>query len=203
MSNIISSDRTVRTTCPYCGVGCQMNLKIKDDMVYRVEAPFDSAPNYGNLCVKGRFGLDFATHPRRLKKPLIKRDGEFQEVSWDEALNFITEKLGKIVKESGGDSVATYACAKATNEDNYIFQKFVRAVLKTNNVDHCARLCHAGSVTGLQLSIGSSAMSNSIAEMENLDTFVVTGSNTTETHPVISLFLKKASASERREIDCD
>lgn len=192
MSNIVSSDRTVRTTCPYCGVGCQMNLQIKDNMVYRVEAPFDSAPNYGNLCVKGRFGLDFATHPRRLKTPLIKRDGEFQEASWDEALNFITEKLGKIVQESGGDSIATYACAKATNEDNYIFQKFVRAVLKTNNVDHCARLCHAGSVTGLQLALGSSAMSNSIAEMENLDTFIVTGSNTTETHPVISLFLKKA-----------
>lgn len=191
MSTVISSDRMVRTTCPYCGVGCQMNLHIKDDLVYRVEAPFDSAPNFGNLCVKGRFGLDFATHPRRLKKPLLKKDGEFHEVSWDEALTFITEKLGKIVQESSGDSVATYACAKATNEDNYIFQKFVRAVLKTNNVDHCARLCHAGSVTGLQLSIGSSAMSNSIAEMENLDTFVVTGSNTTETHPVISLFLKK------------
>ena len=92
----------------------------------------------------------------------------------------------------GGDSVATYACAKATNEDNYVFQKWVRAVMKTNNVDHCARLCHAGSVTGLQLAIGSSAMSNSIGEMEHLDTFIVTGSNTTETHPVISLFLKKA-----------
>ena len=92
----------------------------------------------------------------------------------------------------GGDSIATYACAKATNEDNYLFQKWVRAVMKTNNVDHCARLCHAGSVTGLQLAIGSSAMSNSIAEMEHLDTFIVTGSNTTETHPVISLFLKRA-----------
>jgi formate dehydrogenase alpha subunit len=171
-----------------------MNLHIQDDFIYRVEAPFDSAPNYGNLCVKGRFGLDFATHPRRLKTPLI-RDGErgnFREATWDEALEFVAAKLAQIVTESGGDSIATYACAKATNEDNYIFQKFVRAVLKTNNVDHCARLCHAGSVTGLQLAIGSSAMSNSIAEMEHLDTFVVTGSNTTETHPVISLFLKKA-----------
>ncbi|MEO1443568.1 MAG: molybdopterin-dependent oxidoreductase, partial [Chloroflexota bacterium] len=163
---------------------------------HRVSAPFDSAPNYGNLCVKGRFGLDFATHPRRLTKPLI-RDGErgsgnFREAEWDEAMDLVAEKLSQIVRESGGDSVATYACAKATNEDNYIFQKWVRAVMKTNNVDHCARLCHAGSVTGLQLAIGSSAMSNSIAEMENLDTFIVTGSNTTETHPVISLFLKKA-----------
>lgn len=190
----MKQDKTIRTTCPYCGVGCQMNLHIKDDHIYRVSAPFDVAPNYGNLCVKGRFGLDFSTHPKRLKTPLIRnRDtGEFEEATWDEALNFITEKLSTIVEQRGGDSVATYACAKATNEDNYIFQKWVRAVLKTNNIDHCARLCHAGSVTGLQLAIGSSAMSNSIAEMENLDTFIVTGSNTTETHPVISLFLKKA-----------
>ena len=194
MAAVLNPDRVVRTTCPYCGVGCQMKLHIKDDTIYRVEAPFDAAPNYGNLCVKGRFGLDFATHPRRLKKPLIRDGayGEFREASWDEALNLVAEKLSQIVRESGGDSIATYACAKATNEDNYVFQKWVRAVMKTNNVDHCARLCHAGSVTGLQLAIGSSAMSNSIAEMENLDTFIVTGSNTTETHPVISLFLKKA-----------
>ncbi|MCQ3930046.1 MAG: formate dehydrogenase subunit alpha [Chloroflexi bacterium] len=191
---MLSPDHTVRTTCPYCGVGCQMNLYIKDDVIYRVSAPFDSAPNYGNLCVKGRFGLDFTTHPRRLKTPLIRNGGpgEFREATWDEALTLVAEKLSQIVRESGGDSIATYACAKATNEDNYVFQKWVRAVLKTNNVDHCARLCHAGSVTGLQLAIGSSAMSNSIAEMEYLDTFIVTGSNTTETHPVISLFLKRA-----------
>ena len=191
---VLQPDTTVRTTCPYCGVGCQMNLHIKDEQIYRVEAPFDSAPNYGNLCVKGRFGLDFATHPRRLKKPLIRDGarGNFREASWDEALDTISEKLSAIVRDHGGDSVATYACAKATNEDNYVFQKWVRAVMKTNNVDHCARLCHAGSVTGLQLAIGSSAMSNSIGEMEHLDTFIVTGSNTTETHPVISLFLKKA-----------
>ncbi len=190
----LSPERTVRTTCPYCGVGCQMNLRIRDNMIYRVEAPFDSAPNYGNLCVKGRFGLDFTTHPRRITKPLIRSGGpgEFREATWEEALTLVSEKLAQIVRENGGDSVATYACAKSTNEDNYVFQKWIRAVMKTNNVDHCARLCHAGSVTGLTLSIGSSAMSNSIAEMEHLDTFIVTGSNTTETHPVISLFLKKA-----------
>jgi len=171
-----------------------MDLQIKNQQIYRVEAPFNSAPNFGNLCVKGRFGLDFATHPRRLKKPLLRDGarGSFREASWDEALDFLSERLAAIVRQHGGDSIATYACAKATNEDNYVFQKWVRAVLQTNNVDHCARLCHAGSVTGLQLAIGSSAMSNSIAEMEHLDTFIVTGSNTTETHPVISLFLKKA-----------
>ena len=194
MVETLAPDRAVRTTCPYCGVGCQMNLQVKDNLIYRVEAPFDSAPNYGNLCVKGRFGLDFATHPRRLKTPLIRDGGpgQFREATWDEALALVSEKLAGLVRDHGGNSIATYACAKATNEDNYLFQKWVRAVMKTNNVDHCARLCHAGSVTGLQLAIGSSAMSNSIAEMENLDTFIVTGSNTTETHPVISLFLKKA-----------
>lgn len=191
---VLTPDKTIRTTCPYCGVGCQMELSIKNDTIYRVGAPFDAAPNYGNLCVKGRFGTDYTTHPRRLKTPLIRDGGpgEFRAASWDEALTLVSERLATIVRESGSDSIATYASAKATNEDNYVFQKWVRAVMKTNNVDHCARLCHAGSVTGLQLAIGSSAMSNSIAEMEHLDTFIVTGSNTTETHPVISLFLKRA-----------
>lgn len=197
---MISADKVVRTTCPYCGVGCQMNLNVKDDLIYRVDAPFDAAPNFGMLCVKGRFGTDYVKHPGRVKTPLIRmnrnegRSAEpvWREATWDEALDFVADELARIARTHGGDSIAAYASAKATNEDNYVFQKMVRALLSTNNVDHCARLCHAGSVTGLQLSIGSSAMSNSIAEMENLEAFIVTGSNTTETHPVISNFLKRA-----------
>jgi formate dehydrogenase alpha subunit len=197
---MIEADRQVRTTCPYCGVGCQMTLSIKDGFIYRVDAPFDAAPNYGMLCVKGRYGTDYVKHPGRVRQPLIRTNREagrsaepvWREVSWDEALDFVAGELVRITREHGGDAVASYASAKATNEDNYIFQKVMRALLQTNNVDHCARLCHAGSVTGLQLAIGSSAMSNSIAEMANLDTFIVTGSNTTETHPVISNFLKEA-----------
>ncbi|MDF1499408.1 MAG: formate dehydrogenase subunit alpha [Anaerolineales bacterium] len=197
---MLQADQVVRSTCPYCGVGCQVNLHVKDDHIYRVSAPFEAAPNYGMLCVKGRFGTDFVNHPDRVRKPLLRvNSGEprsarpvWREASWDEALDFVAGRLTDIVQEHGGDSVAGFACAKATNEENYVFQKFIRAVLGTNNVDHCARLCHAGSVTGLQLAIGSSAMSNSIAEMEQLDTFIVTGSNTTETHPVISNFLKRA-----------
>lgn len=191
----LTADRIVRTTCPYCGVGCQMNLHVKDDAIYRVTAPFDAEPNYGNLCVKGRFGVDYTTHPKRLKTPLIRDGaaGNFRPATWDEALNYISTKLSAIVQTHGGYAIATYASAKASNEDNYVFQKWARAVLGTNNVDHCARLCHAGSVTALaELAIGSSAMSNSIAEISNLDTFIITGSNTSETHPVISLFLKKA-----------
>ena len=197
---MISPDRKVRTTCPYCGVGCQMDLNIKDEYIYAVEAPFDAAPNYGMLCVKGRFGTDYVKHPGRIKTPLIRtniEDGRsakpiWREATWDEALDLVADEFVRIVQASGGDAITSYASAKATNEDNYLFQKFMRALIGTNNVDHCARLCHAGSVTGLQLSIGSSAMSNSIAEMENLEAFIVTGSNTTETHPVISNFLKRA-----------
>ncbi|MBK8933122.1 MAG: formate dehydrogenase subunit alpha [Chloroflexi bacterium] len=209
---MITPDRIVRTTCPYCGVGCQLHLNIKDEFIYAVEAPFDAAPNYGMLCVKGRFGTDYVKHPGRVKTPLIRANRQegrsakpvWREATWDEALDFVADELVRLTKAHGGETtasgndiasgnvIAAYASAKATNEDTYIFQKFIRALLHTNNIDHCARLCHAGSVTGLQLAIGSSAMSNSIAEMEHLDTFIVTGSNTTETHPVIANFLKRA-----------
>ncbi len=197
---MLHPDKTVRTTCPYCGVGCQMNLSVKDGFIYKVEAPFEAAPNYGMLCVKGRYGTDYVKHPGRVKQPLIRVNREegrsaepvWREASWDEALDYVADELSRIAQQHGGDAIASYASAKATNEDNYVFQKVMRALIRTNNVDHCARLCHAGSVTGLQLSIGSSAMSNSIAEMENLEAFIVTGSNTTETHPVIANFLKRA-----------
>jgi formate dehydrogenase alpha subunit len=197
---MLTPDKIVRTTCPYCGVGCQMNLKVKDDYLYAVEAPFDSAPNYGMLCVKGRFGVDFVRHPERVIKPLIRTNREegrsakaiWREASWDEALDLVADQLVRIRRDHGGDAIASYASAKATNEDTYVFQKLMRALIGTNNIDHCARLCHAGSVTGLQLSIGSSAMSNSIAEMENLEVFIITGSNTSETHPIIANFLKRA-----------
>jgi formate dehydrogenase alpha subunit len=197
---MITPDQITRTTCPYCGVGCQMNLHVKDNLIYRVSAPFDAAPNHGMLCVKGRFGTDYVRHPGRVKTPLIRANREagrsappvWRQASWDEALDFVADELVRIAQSHGGNAIAAYASAKATNEDNYVFQKMWRALFHTNNVDHCARLCHAGSVTGLQLSIGSSAMSNSIAEMEHLEAFIITGSNTTETHPVISNFLKRA-----------
>ena len=200
---MIDAERSVRTTCPYCGVGCQIDLHIKDERIYGVEAPFDVAPNYGRLCVKGRFGVDFVHHPSRLTHPLIRKDigthprkaiglDGFRQASWDEALDLSAQRIAEIVKQYGGDAIGTFCSAKATNEDNYVFQKFVRAVLGTNNVDHCSRLCHAASVTGLQIAIGSSSMSNSIAEMKDLEVFIVTGSNTSETHPVISTFLREA-----------
>jgi len=171
-----------------------MMLHVKDGLIFRVSAPFDAAPNFGNLCVKGRFGTDFAFHPERLTAPLVRAGerGSFRPAGWDEALDLTAERLAAVVRQYGPRSVGVLPSAKATNEDTYVLQKFARAVLGTNHVDHCSRLCHAASVAALQMAIGSSAMTNSIAEMAQLDTFMVTGSNTTETHPVISLFLKKA-----------
>jgi len=197
------SSQSVRSTCPFCGVGCQVDMQIKENHVTRVDAPFDVAPNYGRLCTKGRYGLDYVSHPSRLTYPLIRKDlgtlprkpvglGGFRRASWEEALDLAAEKLAGIVKNHGGDALGTFCSAKATNEDTYIFQKFVRAVLGTNNIDHCSRLCHAASVAGLQITLGSSAMSNSIAEMKDLEVLLVTGSNTSETHPVISTFLREA-----------
>jgi len=196
-------DKIVRTTCPYCGVGCQIDLKIKNGKIIRTDAPEEEAPNYGRLCVKGRYGTDFTNHISRLKMPLIRKDIDngvrkpvgiegFREASWEESLDLAASRISETYIKFGGDAFGTFCCAKATNEDNYIFQKFVRSTLKTNNIDHCARLCHAASVAGLQKALGSSAMSNSIAEMKDLEVFIVTGSNTTETHPVISTFLREA-----------
>jgi predicted molibdopterin-dependent oxidoreductase YjgC len=180
-------------------------LNIKDERVIGVEAPFDAAPNYGRLCVKGRYGIDYVHHSSRLETPLIRRTlpapgertpaqypDDWREASWDEALDLVSRRLLELRRRHGPDSITANACAKATNEDNYLLQKYLRGVIGTNNVDHCARLCHAGSVAGLQLAIGSSAMSNSIAEMQDLECFMVIGSNTAETHPVIATFLKQA-----------
>jgi predicted molibdopterin-dependent oxidoreductase YjgC len=133
----------VRTTCTYCGVGCQMDLFTKDNKIVKVMGNREyGQPNEGSLCVKGRFGMDFVAHPDRLKKPLIrfKKNEDFKEASWDEAFTFIADKLSKIKKENGADSVAGLASARCTNEENYLFQKFMRAAIGTNNVDHCARL---------------------------------------------------------------
>ncbi len=201
----MKADRSVRTTCAYCGVGCQLTVSVKDNHIFRIEAPFDAAPNYGRLCVKGRFGADYVHSPKRLTAPLIRRapqapgqrtpasgPDEWREASWDEALDLVARRLLDIRQRHGANSVTANACAKATNEDNYLLQKYIRAVIGTNNIDHCTRLCHAASVVGLQMAIGSSAMSNSIAEMPALDCFIITGSNTAENHPVIATFLKQA-----------
>ena len=131
----------VRTTCAYCGVGCQLDLNVFNDRIIKVTGnPLYGEPNGGSLCVKGRFAVDFVHHPDRLKEPLIRKNGELVEASWDEAYDLIAKKLKGIKKKHGPDSIAGLSSARCTNEENYLFQKFMRAVIGTNNVDHCARL---------------------------------------------------------------
>ncbi|MCF8031952.1 MAG: (2Fe-2S)-binding protein [Desulfarculaceae bacterium] len=129
----------VRTTCPYCGVGCQLWLHVKDNRIVKVTAVEEAQPNRGRLCVKGRFGYDFVNSPERLTKPLIKEDGEFREASWDEALDLVANKFLEIKEKHGPDAIAGVSCARSTNEDSYQMQKLFRAVIGTNNIDHCAR----------------------------------------------------------------
>ncbi len=182
----------VRTTCPYCGCGCQLDLSVLDNRVVEVSSPVMVGPGQGNLCIKGRFGQDFIASPDRLTTPLIRRDGEFVEASWEEAIEHVTTRLREIRDRSGPDALAVLASARITNEENYMLQKFARAVLGTRNIDHCARLCHAPSVAGLAQTFGSGAMTNSIDDLEEADAVLIIGSNTTETHPIIALRLKKA-----------
>ncbi len=132
--------RYVKTTCPYCGSGCQMTLKIKGRTLMEVVTDKSAAPNYGMLCVKGRFAVDFIRHPDRLKTPLVRKNGRLVESSWDDALTLVAKRFKELGEESGPDSIAGFSCARATNEENFLMQKFMRAVIGTNNIDHCARL---------------------------------------------------------------
>jgi formate dehydrogenase alpha subunit len=181
-----------RTICPYCGCGCTLEMHTKDGKLIKVTTPEKNTVNNGNLCVKGKFGTEFIDHPERLTTPLIKKNGEFVEASWEEALSLTVENLSRIKKESGPDSIGGLSSAKCTNEENYVFQKFIRACIGTNNVDHCARLCHSSTVAGLARAFGSGAMTNSMSELRHADCILVTGSNTTEAHPIIGLDIKAA-----------
>jgi len=188
--------REVRTTCPYCGVGCGLLLGIRDDAIVSVRGDDLNPVNRGTLCVKGRFGHGFVRHPERLASPLVKRDGRFVPAAWDEALEVVAGGFAPYK----GDRFAAIASAKCTNEENYLIQKFARVVMGTNNVDHCARLCHAPSVAGLAQSFGSGAMTNSIEEIAHAACILAVGTNTTEAHPVIGLEIRKAARQGARLI---
>lgn len=192
--------KKVRTTCTYCGVGCQFDFNVKNGRITRVTSADDAPVNGYALCVKGRYGWDFIHRPDRLTTPLIRdesvTDGPwpgFREATWEEALDLVAKKLAYYRDTTGPDSVAYLTSAKCTNEENYLMQKLARAVGKTNNVDHCARLCHASTVAGLATTFGSGAMSNTIKDAtEQSQLIFVIGSNTTEQHPVIGTKIRHA-----------
>jgi len=198
--------RQVKTICPYCGCGCGLILHIKNNRIVKISGDRDNPVNTGWLCVKGRFGYEFVHSPERLTKPLIKnsklkmQNAKFTEVTWNEVLDFVAKKFREIKEKYGPDAIAGLSSAKCTNEENYLFQKFMRAVIGTNNVDHCARLCHASTLVGLVKSFGSGAMTNTIAEIKDADCILITGSNTSEAHPIVALQVKIAKRKNKAKV---
>ncbi len=211
-------DRQVHSVCPYCGVGCQITYNIKNDRIHHVDGR-EGPANAGRLCVKGRYGFDYVSHPGRLTVPLIRKDGEaksssvsidpsqslacFREASWEEALDAAGNGLKAIRDQHGGDSLAGFGSAKGSNEEAYLFQKLVRTGFGTNNVDHCTRLCHASSVAALMETIGSGAVTAPFTDAVNSDVILVTGANPTENHPVAATFLKNAAKTGAKLIVMD
>ena len=181
-----------KTTCPYCGTGCEMMVGVKDDKVVQVKPALDSPVAYGHMCVKGRYAFDFVDAEDRVTEPMIREDGEWKFVSWEEAINFTAEKLKKIVAENGKESVAVLGSARATNEENYLAQKFTRVVLETNNVDCCARVCHTPTAAAMKMMLGTGAATNSFDDIEMTRTVLICGANPTENHPIPGARIKQA-----------
>jgi formate dehydrogenase alpha subunit len=183
----------VETLCPFCGVGCRIVLRVHDQKVETLY-PSEEGVNEGKLCIKGWSAHEFIHHPERLSRPLLRenRSQKFREVSWDEALDVIKYRLETVLENDGPDAVNFLGSAKCTNEDNYALQKFARAVVGTSHIDHCARLCHASTVAGLSMTLGSGAMTNSIDDIEDANVILLIGSNTSEQHPLIGRRIIKA-----------
>ena len=196
-------DKKVRTTCSYCGVGCNLETSIKDNKVVSIDTPKETEVNAGHTCIKGRYAFGFYDHPDRLKSPLIKRNGKFEEVSWDEAYEFIKKELNKITKENGADAVAGISSARCTNEENYVFQKMIRAVIGTNNIDCCARICHSPTAWGMQQTFGTGAATNSTEDVYHADLFMVIGANPTNAHPVTGAKIKQQTMKGKKLIVID
>ncbi|MGQ9585551.1 MAG: formate dehydrogenase subunit alpha [Anaerolineae bacterium] len=184
--------RNVLTTCVYCGAGCGLYVQVLDGRAVGVLPAWQHPVSEGKLCIKGWNSTAFVHHPDRLTQPLVKRGGVFQPASWDEALDLVVRRLTEIREAHGPDALGFLCSAKCTNEENYLLQKWARAVVGTHNVDHCARLCHSPTVAGLATTFGSGAMTNSIPELEGADCILVTGSNTTEGHPLIATRIYRA-----------
>ena len=181
-----------RTTCPYCGTGCEMSVGVRDGRVVVAKPVLDAPVNKGHLCVKGRYAHGFVHAPDRVLSPMIRTDGEWRKVSWEGAFAFVAERLQKILAENGPQSVGVLGSARATNEENYLAQKFARVVLGSNNVDCCARVCHGPTAAALKATLGTGAATNSFNDIEQAHTFLVSGANPTENHPIVGARIKQA-----------
>ena len=202
-SKSVKVDKKVRTTCSYCGVGCNLETSVKDGKVVAIDTPKETEVNAGHTCIKGRYAFGFYDHPDRLRSPLIKRNGKFEEASWDDAYEYIKQKLEKIKNESGPDAIAGISSARCTNEENYVFQKMIRAAIGTNNIDCCARICHSPTAWGMQQTFGTGAATNSTEDIYHADLFLVIGANPTNAHPVTGAKIKQQVMKGKKLIVLD
>ncbi len=190
-SKSVGADTVTRTVCTYCGVGCNLDVSTKNGEILSIQAPFDAAANGGHTCLKGRYAFKFYNHPDRLRSPMIKRNGAFEKVSWEEVYDFIANTINDIKTNSGADAIAGISSARTSNEENYLMQKFIRAVVGTNNIDCCARVCHSPTALGMQRAFGTGAATNSIEDLEFTDCIFVVGANPTDAHPVTGAKIKQ------------
>jgi formate dehydrogenase major subunit len=190
--SVQTTEPAIRTVCTYCGVGCNLDVSTRNGAVLSIQAPFDSEVNAGHTCLKGRYAFKFYNHRDRLRTPLIRRNGALQEATWDEAYAYCVERLTQIRADHGPDAFAGISSARCTNEENYLMQKFARAVMGTNNIDCCARVCHAPTAYGMQQSFGTGAATNSVSDIQYTDLILIVGANPTQGHPVTGAKIKQA-----------
>jgi formate dehydrogenase major subunit len=202
-SKSIVADKKTRTVCTYCGVGCNLEVAVVNGKVKSIQAPYDAEVNQGHTCLKGRFAFKFYDHPDRIKTPLIRKNGKLEPATWDEAYSFIADKLTDIKKKHGPDSIAGISSARCTNEENYLMQKFIRAVIGTNNIDCCARVCHSPTALGMQRAFGTGAATNSVEDIKYTDCIMIIGANPTDAHPVTGAKLKQFAMSGKTSIVID
>jgi len=193
----------VRTVCTYCGVGCNLDVSTHGNSILSISAPYDAEVNHGHTCLKGRYAFRFYNHPDRLRSPMIRKNGQLEEVSWDEAYGFIAEKLTAIKGKYGPDAIGGISSARCTNEENYLMQKFIRAVIGTNNIDGCARVCHSPTALGMQRTFGTGAATNSIEDLRHTDCMLVIGANPTAAHPVTGAKIKQQAMKGKTLIVID
>ena len=192
--------RMVRTTCAYCGVGCAFDAGVRDGRVVQMIPADDGPSNRGHACMKGRFGWTYNDAPDRLRVPLLRRGNDWEEISWESALDRVAQEFTRIKEKHGPDALATISSSRGTNEENYLFSKFMRCVIGTNHIDNCARVCHSATVTGMMETLGASAATNSIQDLDSARLIMVVGANPTESHPVIGARIK-AGATARGAAD--
>ncbi len=192
-SKFNDADTKERTVCTYCGVGCNLEVATKSGEIISITAPYDAEVNEGHTCLKGRYAFKFYNHPERLRSPMIRKNGELVPVSWDEAYDYMTERFTSLRDTYGPDSIAGISSARCTNEENYLMQKFIRAVIGTNNIDCCARVCHSPTALGLQRTFGTGAATNSVKDIKYTNCMLVIGANPTDGHPVTGAKMKQAA----------